>query len=223
MSTIPILIINRDRLQTLERMVDTLHLLEYDNIYILDMGSTYLPLMEYYRTCKCNVVYLENNGYKSLWSTGVIDLFNQYDWIAISDSDLEFNPETPVGFIEELIVVAKDFRCDKVGLAIEYLDLTNEYLRDIVVPIEDRYWINRLNHPTHIVYDAPVDSTFCVIRPTKPFAYTALRVAGQFTCRHIDWYSNWYKLTEEEQYYFDHTDPSISTTCAHYNQWRTKH
>lgn len=39
----------------------------------------------------------------------------------------------------------------------------------------------------------------------------SIRVAGNFTCRHIPWYMDLGNLDEEERYYIAHTDPSLIT------------
>lgn len=211
----PIIILNRDRLTCTERLVDSLLLLGYDDITILDIASTYPPLLEYYKSCPVEVIMADNIGHKGLWTAGYIDRWKNYSWIAVTDSDIQLHPDTPKGFIEQMITVAKDYRVGKVGLAIEYKDITNEYLRKIIYPIESNYWKQSLVHDRYKVYNAPVDSTFCIVRPDQPFNYAALRIAD-WPIRHLDWYSDWNNLTEEEQYYMDHADATIATTKAHY-------
>lgn len=225
MSNIPIIIINRDRLTCLERLVDQLLLLGYDQLFVLDMGSSYKPLLDYYCDNKnFTLIQHENTGHKTLWSHNILrNLFSEYQWVAVTDSDIELSPDTPAGFIEQMITVAKDYRADKVGLAITYKDISNPVLKEIVTPIERNYWDTperkcRLPHSRHEVYNSPVDTTFCIVRPTLPFTYTALRVAD-WPIRHLDWYSDWNNLTVEEQYYMMEADPTISTTKQHFLQW----
>jgi hypothetical protein len=221
MSNIPIILINRDRLSCTERLLDHLLLLGYSNLYILDMDSSYPPLIEFYsrRASDFTLIMQQNTGHKTLWEKGILrNLFADNEWVAVTDSDIELSPDTPRGFIEQMITVAKDFRIDKVGLSIVYDDITNPVLKDIITPIESQYWIHHMQHKWHNVYMAPTDTTFCIVRPKLPFTYTALRIAD-WPIRHIDWYSNWDKLTDEEQYYFDHADEQISTTKQHYTKW----
>lgn len=215
---IPVILLNFNRLATTEKLVDQLLLLGYNNLYILDLGSTYSPLLDYYNICKSfTVIPYSNRGHKALWEDGLLrEQFKQYPWIVVSDSDIELGSGTPRGFIEDMICTAKDFRVDKCGLAIEYLDITNLYLKNIIEPIESRYWQQKLPHITNQVYVAPTDTTFCVVRPELPFTYRGVRLAGEYTCKHMDWYQDWNKLTEEQQYYIDHADEKIATTKQHY-------
>lgn len=219
--SIPIIILNFNRLSTLEKLVDQLLVLGYSNLYVLDMGSTYEPLLDYYNTCKdFSIIFHENKGHKALWNDGILkEYFGTYDWICVTDSDIELSVNTPKGFIEDMIYTAKDFRSDKCGLALEYKDISNQYLKDIVEPIEKRYWMNRLPHPTQEVFVAPVDTTFCVVRPLLPFSYNAIRLAGIYTAIHTDWYLNFNKLTEEQLYYMNNCDPVVATTAGHYFKW----
>jgi hypothetical protein len=223
MSNTPIILINRDRLSTTEKLIDHLLLLGYTNLYILDMDSSYPPLLEWYKDNKnFTLIQHENTGHKTLWERNILrNLFADNEWVAVTDSDIELSIDTPKGFIEQMITVAKDFRIDKVGLAITYGDITNSVLKKIVQPIESQYWIHRLQHKRHDVYHAPVDTTFCIVRPKLPFTYTALRVAD-WPIKHIPWYENWSNLNEEQQYYMTYADPTISTTVDHYNKWRNK-
>jgi len=222
---IPIILLNRDRLSTTERLVDQLLMLGYEDITILDMDSTYKPLLDYYdQNISIKIITHENRGHKVLWQDGILTrYFSNHQWVCVSDSDIELSSDTPKGFIEDMICVAKDFRVDKVGLAIEYRDITNQYLKDIIAPIESRYWEIRLPHITHEVYSAPTDTTMCVIRPELPFTYRSVRLAGEYTCRHIPWYEDYNNLTPEQQYYHDHADPLVATGTSHYRTWLTAH
>lgn len=189
----------------------------YNEITVLDLGSTYEPLLKYYKDESIKVIYHKGN-HKSLWTDGIIKQFKG-QYVCVSDSDIELNPNTPKGFLEELVVIAKDFRVPKVGLAIEYKDITNPVLKDIITPIESIYWKNRLEHPHRICFWSPLDTTLCVIDKDKPFQYPAIRVAD-WPIIHKDWYSSWEDLSEEEIFYMSHADEKIATTVSHYNIWK---
>jgi len=215
---IPIIIISKDRVSTLEKLIDQLLLLGYTDITILDMASTYEPLLQFYETRHADftVMYWENTGHKALWNDDILkNHFNQYDWVCITDSDIELSIDTPKGFIEDMITVAKDYRVDKCGLAIKYKGISNQYLRNIIEPIEAKYWKHKLQHLSHSVYDAQVDTTLCVVRPDQPFTYTAVRLAD-WPIKHMDWYIDFDNLTPEQQFYMDNANEQVSTTKQHY-------
>ncbi len=223
MSGIPIILINKDRPTYLEKLIDQLLVLDYDNIFVLDMDSSYPPLIEYYDTCKnFTLIRSQNTGHKALWTNHILkDMFSQYSWVAVSDSDIELSEYTPKGFIEDLICIAKDFRVDKAGLALRVDDISNIFLKNIIEPIERRYWQHKLPHPTYDCYSAPIDTTFCVVRPDKGFDYRAVRVGGIMTAKHMDWYLNFDNLTEEQLYYFDHADAQVATIKQHYLNYKS--
>lgn len=218
----PVILINYNRLDTTEKLIDQLLLLGYDDLYILDMGSTYEPLLKWYEECKkFTVIYHQNTGHKALWNDGILkEYWSTEQWVAVTDSDIELNINTPKGFIENMICIAKDFRAEKVGCTIAYKDISNPWIKEIIVPIESRYWRYSLSHPTYKIYLAPVDTTMCVVQPGRPFTYNAVRVGGDYTITHRPWYEDYNNLTEEQQYYHMHADPIIATGTQHYLNWK---
>lgn len=215
MSNIPIVIINRDRLSTTKRLVEQLTILDYKNITILDMDSSYEPLLQWYKDTDIPLIKAANTTHKALWHNGIIDRFNKHQWIAVTDSDIELHPDTLKEFIEQMITTAKGFGMDKAGLAIQFNNIPNSYLSNIIRNIESRYWKVPLTHPTHTVFSAAVDTSFCVVRTDRPFMYPAIRIAD-WPCIHTPWYEDWDNLTEEQQYYLDHCDERIGTIKQHY-------
>lgn len=217
MSNIPIIILNFNRLSTTERLCDQLLLLGYSNLHILDMSSTYPELLEWYKTCPAKVQVVSNDGHKALWTKGYIKQFQEHPWIAVTDSDIELDLKTPKDFIQQMLDVAKTFRMDKVGLSIKISDISNEYLKKVVYPIEVKYWQQRVFHKLHI-FNAPVDTTFCIVKSKSVFQYPALRIAD-WPIKHLDWYQDFDNLTEEQQYYYTHADETIATTKQHYKKY----
>lgn len=210
---IPIIINNRNRLTTTKRLVEQLHSKGYTNIHIMDMVSTYPELLEWYKEqTLAEVIYIkENVGHKALWNSDVMTRFKEYPFIVYSDSDIELGPKTPDGFVESMIVVAKDYRMDKVGLAIRIDDLPDTKLTAHIKRIEAGYWATKIPHKELDIYRSMVDTTFCVVRTGKPYTLTALRVGGDYTCVHTPWYLDYSNLSEEEQYILDHADPKYSS------------
>lgn len=219
MKEIPIIINNFNRLSTTEKLVDSLNLLGYYNIFILDMSSTYKPLLEWYSNKKnIQVIYLENKGHKVLWETHLLKMFSSFSWIVYTDSDIELNIDTPTDFIETLIDIAEEFKVNKVGLALEYKNISLDY-RDIIYPIESSYWLNKLVYKDLELYNAPIDTTFSIVKPKENFTYNAIRVAGNFTSKHIPWYEDFNNLSIEEKYYMDNANEKVSTSKQHYLKW----
>ena len=222
MNNIPCIIVNRDRLTSTRKLCSDLIALGYTNIHILDMESTYQPLMDWYQSMgnTIKVHYLSNIGQQALWKGTIMKQFSDYPFVVYSDSDVELNPNTPKSFIEQMILIAQDFRINKVGLGIEISDLPNNELCNFIRGIESNYWNpnRRLQYGDLELYDSPIDTTFCVVRTNMNFTYQAVRIGGDYKCRHIPWYTDFDNLSEEEEYYLSHADPTYSTYVGHYHK-----
>lgn len=201
---IPIYINNFNRVSTTKRLVEDLQRLGYQDITILDNVSTYPPLLSWYDTNPCRVVRLERNMQSyALWDCGELEKHRDTLWVAYTDSDIELNYRTPYLFIDWLVLYAEKYNHSKAGLALKIDDLPDNPYANHYRNWEQKFWSNELE-PN--VYDAQVDTTFCVLKPTAPNQYRALRIGGDFTAIHRPWYSNFSNLDEEEQYYLDHAE-----------------
>lgn len=217
----PIIINNFNRLSTTRKLYKDLATLGYTNIIILDNRSTYLPLLDWYRSLKNKpgvTVHLlgRNCGHQALWKSGLINSFTGYDYIAYTDSDLELNKNTPKNFIEQMANISKHFLFDKVGLAIKIDDLPNNFMGKTIKGTESIYWVKKIVYRHYELYQGMIDTTFSIINPRKSFLYPALRVAGDFTCIHKPWYIDFDNIDKEEQYMLDTVDEGISTYKQHY-------
>ena len=91
---VTVIINNRDLLEWPRRMVEKLERMPgVAEIVILDNGSSYRPLMAWYRTIPHRVLFLENLGHTAPWTSGVLDTIGTL-W-AVSphvETTLEANP-----------------------------------------------------------------------------------------------------------------------------------
>jgi hypothetical protein len=197
---IPIVINNFNRLTTTKKLVEDLQRLGYDNIHILDNASTYPPLLEWYATEPCTLKLLDQNLQGlSIYNSEYINTFKD-EWIVYTDSDIELSPDTYPGFIEYIVTLAEKYDYKKAGLSLRIDDLPATSFAMEYQNWERKYWESPLEED---VYDAQLDTTFCIIKPTLPFDYRAIRVGGKLTARHIPWYVNFNELDPEEQYFLD--------------------
>lgn len=208
MSEIPIILNNFNRLTTTKKLADDLSKLGYTNIHILDNKSTYPPLLEWYSQCPYTVELLDGNlGQLAVYNSGYINKFQ--GWVAYSDSDIEINPNTPQGFVEHMTQVAERHNRIKSGLALKIDDIPNTRYGLYVKWLESRYWKQELEPD---IYSAHVDTTFSVIQVGQPFTYEAVRLAGNYTARHIPWYLDYENLSPEELFIIEHSSSEFSTT-----------
>ncbi len=200
---IPIVINNFNRLSTTKKLVEQLFLLDYTDVTILDNNSTYSPLLEWYKTLNINVhLFGENYGPLAIYNSGTIADYKRLDWIVYTDSDVELNPLTPKNFVEDLVVWAERHNFGKCGLALKIDDLPQNAYTQEVRNWESNFWKEKLEEN---VFVASVDTTFCIIKPRNQFDYRAIRVAGDYTARHMPWYVNFNNLSEEELYFLENS------------------
>jgi hypothetical protein len=64
---------------------------------------------------------------------------------------------------------------------------------------EYQYWVNRINDRNYELYDAPIDTTFALINK-KYWCNWSVRMAGNFTCKHLPFYIENPIMTIEEEY-----------------------
>jgi len=213
---VPVVINNRDRLTTTRNLVTDLLERGYTDILIIDNGSTYEPLLDWYRVIAeyVSISYQDNLGHTALWKSGIIKEYSKYPYIAYTDSDIELNRNTPKDFIHTLVDCMVYHNVDKAGLAIHYKDLPQVPVSSKHIAIEERYWKKKITSINNLeVYSAPIDTTFAVIRTGMPYSWNlrAVRVAGDYTCRHIPWYITPEDESEEDKYYLEHADPKYCT------------
>ncbi len=199
---IPVIINNFNRIDCLKQLISWLESVGMTNIYILDNDSTYPPLLEYYKTCPHEVIYLNKNvGYMALWQTDVFDRFKN-DFYVYTDPDVLPVAECPPDFIDFFIAVLSS-RADvkKVGFSLKIDDLPAHNARkNELIEIESKYWQKQVAPG---VYDAPIDTTFALYRPRAKGDHRAkaLRTGPPYTARHLPWYFDPADLPEEEIFY----------------------
>lgn len=206
--TIPIIIINYNRLADLEKLVFYLLELNHKNIVIVDNNSTYPPLLEYYERIKNKVTIKrmdKNYGHLVFWLNK--DLYNEYSkgYHIVTDSDILPNINLPDDYIRQMMVVLdKHNEVTKVGFALRIDDLPEYYSqKKKVIDWESQFWANKISEN---IYKANLDTTFAIYPPRYTYLYdnfyNALRMGGNFTARHAGWYIDSENLTDEEKYYF---------------------
>jgi hypothetical protein len=118
------------------------------------------------------------------------------DKYIITDPDLKLNPNIPSNFIEILASLSDKYKTSKIGFALDITDHhqfypTTEYLADRSIrDWESRFWENKIEDDEYEIYKADIDTTFCLMNKTNIESEIDLqiRVAGDFTAKHIPWY-----------------------------------
>jgi hypothetical protein len=179
---------------------------------LIDNGSKYKPLLDWYKSCPYKVHFVENTGGKSLWNSRVINQYND-DFYIVTDHDLDIS-EVPKDFPEVLKQAMINNGTLKAGLSLKISDLPyNEYAQ-LAYEWEKKFW--ELPKTLDGFYQAPVDTTLAVYNSAMikqlsfPFDYISnchelffngIRAPKPYECRHLPWYNTKENLTDEEKYY----------------------
>ena len=206
--SIPIVTIGYNNLHFLKNFINQIKHFKIP-IIVFDNKSTYAPLFDYYKEIKkelgskIDIRLLDKN-----YGGGVYRVFKHTlpDIFILSDPDLELNGNMPDNFTEILYNISRKYKAFKVALALDISE-KNKLLdckyndNKTIYESESKYWKVRINDPDYELYKAghPLDTTFCLIN----YNYSKenhIRIAGDFTAKHLPWYKNYLKdhLSEDE-------------------------
>jgi hypothetical protein len=206
---IPIIINNRNRVSFLKMLVDSLQERGYKNIYILDNKSTYPALLDFYKKTDCKVIMLERNiGFDALEK---IPLFNQIkkNYFVYTDSDIVPIDECPDDFLNYFLKVLKAYpKIQKVGFSLKFDDLPENFdNKDQVMAWESKFYTESIKEGLFL---APIDTTFALHRPYSCLStkgrFKMMRVGYPYEAKHMPWYNDSSRLSEEEKYYIEHVE-----------------
>jgi hypothetical protein len=217
-----VVINNRDRLSPLRKLLEWLWEAGQHEIIILDNASSYVPLLEYYRTIQrkgVRVINLRANlGPRSLWKQRDKSLLQAP--FVLTDSDCVPAAECPLDLIDFLANVGKEFEGHyqsqwghpapllKVGPAFKLSNIPDTYkLKPWVLKWERHLGCEGPGRETLNgveIYDAAIDTAFALyLRGDSP-GYEAIRVGWPFLLDHLDWHVDSANPSTEQQYYEQH-------------------
>jgi hypothetical protein len=210
---VPVIINNFNRLEPLQSQVEWLcSLKERVSIVIVDNGSDYPPLLDYYASLDLPNVQVALLGFNA-WRKGiaaVAKLLRDFDKFIVTDPDLLPYPSTPDDVVTHLSNLLDRYPAfNHVGLSLEINDLPENVLREKVLRHELQFWSPAAQQLNGEVYVAAVDTTFAMYRRGADVQALspALRTARPYTLRHIDWYVQPNKLTPEYLHYLRSVSP----------------
>ena len=208
----PVFVPVRDRVTSLRLLVDWLERAGQEDIWLVDNASTYEPLVEYLRNTPHHVVRSDHNlGHRSPWLTGTVQRHAHGCHFVVTDPDVVPDERCPLDAIDHFRgLLERHPHYDKVGFGLRIDDLPVTYpLAAAVRAWEARFWTDELEPG---VYRADIDTTFALYRPLdrRHDEGRSLRTGAPYVARHVPWYLDTTALTDEEQYYREHADPTIS-------------
>jgi len=210
--SIPIFLNNRNRYDSLRRMVNWLLEAGCTNIQILDNESTFPPLLAYYAVLpECVMLHKigQNIGPWAFWK---LDLHKKIGTpYIVSDADLVPADFCPKDLVAQLAAVATKFpECGKVGPGLRVDTISPDYAQsNAAIQWESQFWWRPV---TRGLFAAPVDTTFAIYQPGVDFTIRGenLRLGYPYLLEHTPWQVNDGALSEEECYYRSHTAKNFS-------------
>jgi hypothetical protein len=218
---IPFVVICYNNLTFVKNFVN--QLLRFPNpIILIDNASAYPPMHDYYKELRETLshrvtihTFNENHGHFVYVYKGDL-LPNQF---ILSDPDLQLHPDMPINVAERLLAISNEYKMYKVGAA---LDLSDRHLfatcpyagKASIYDHEKQFWTKPMAHPLYELYRADLDTTFCLINRDylKDDYYSAIRVAGVFTAKHLPWYKGYIRknIPQDELEYWTQNNISSS-------------
>jgi FkbM family methyltransferase len=132
------------------------------------------------------------------------------------DPDLKLNENLPSNFVEILSDLSDTYKTSKIGFALDISDSDKFYKIDnyagdkSIREWEKQFWENKIDDPNYELYNSIIDTTFCLI--DKSNGDYQIRVAGNFTAKHLPWYIESEVYNVYENYInTTNTNGSIST------------
>jgi glycosyltransferase involved in cell wall biosynthesis len=186
------------------------------NLVVIDNNSTYPPMKECLSIIeqKYKVVRLDQNFGPHYILRNKQFYQSLPELFCLSDPDLEFSTSLPVDFINELKIISEVHKVGKVGLALEILSSEEVMHSDLfldgqkvgAIEYEQQFWTNNIgkNQTGDDLYRTTLDTTFALYNKTyfdPEDRYTAIRVAGKFTAKHLGSLSNSIVPKSESNYY----------------------
>jgi hypothetical protein len=168
-----------------------------EDIIIVDNASTCAETVDFLKKTEVKTIINDNNNGPWITQTNNGHIWNILpNEFILTDPDLEYNENTPSNFIEILSALSNKYKCKKVGLALRIDDFDKMYQknnycdRNNIYDWEIQFWKNKILDNEYELYNAEIDTTFSLINKLYISLNLIIRVAGNFTARHIPWYIN---------------------------------
>ena len=202
---IDVFIISFNRLRHLKMLVAWLEIAGFENIHIVDNASAYPPLLEYLKESKHKIHILEKNyGRFVVWECGKFKEILDNKYYIVSDCDILPAEKCPLNVTEYFGEILEKYdQFTKVGFALKIDDLPEHNpSKEVILEWERKFWINKIAEG---LFDASIDTTFAFYRPgiypSNKKWWKAIRTDVPYIARHLPWYSDSDKSSEEDIFY----------------------
>lgn len=197
-------------------------------VIIVDNGSTYKPLLEWYIQCPYRIITtkgVELSTYnRFVWEMDLPDLYTTDNFYAVTDSDLGFK-DVPKDFVE---ILTNDLKRSegiiKSGFSLKIDDLPDNVYANRYREAEKN---NFPSQDKYGFYSVPIDTTFAVYSKERcknlssmwrakgdkvpdsfldhRYFYRSHRSPSPYIVQHLPWYMDINNLSEEQQHHISIT------------------
>lgn len=222
---IPIVIICYNNYKLVANMINQIENINenisYNDIWIINNKSSCKLTIDYLNKTYYKVINLDNNYGHNVWLNKFI-----YDELPekfiVTDPDLKLNESLPKNYIDILINISEKFCAVRVGFAIDisepelmfpykFSDFKPEWINiSTICKSQEQYWQKKLYYLNYELYNRPIDTTFLLFNKKYKNLNIHIRVANNFTCKHLPWYKDINILSRYQRYimYNDSNDSS---------------
>jgi len=222
LSKIPAFIIMFNRLTWPKQMAEFLSDTGCE-VFLVDNGSTYPDLLEWYKNCPYKIYKLNANfGHHVIWTCRIIENNhpNEAHYIA-TDHDLDLS-NVPKDYLDLLLKEVELYDdIFKAGLSLEIKDLPKNEFTDKIINFENHFWDTPRGN--NGFYAAEIDTTLALYKSRKSYDrdnfYKAVRSPRPYTARHLPWYMS-DQLVNEEYFYRKNINADIKSCNS--SHWLNK-
>lgn len=224
---IPVLICSYNRLYYLKKIINQFNKLSIKPI-VLDNNSNNKDLLKFFKNKKKNfflIKLFKNFGHNVIYEKFIYR--NLPKIFAYTDCDISLNKKINKNFLFYLKNLTEKYKTQKVGFAIDtsttkkiklrigFRNANNKIISKYVdlKEYEKQFW-QQLIQKQPAAYEAKIDTTFAVYNKkymTKN-KLNGIRVADNFTCKHLPWEKNNKEPLKELNYYKKSKRKDISAT-----------
>ena len=225
---IPVIICSYNRLYYLKKLVNQFNKLSIKPI-IMDNNSDNKNLLKFYNKNNKKKFFLiklfKNYGHNVIYEKFIYNSLPQI--FAYTDPDISLNKKLKKNFLFFLESLTEKYKIQKAGFAIDtnsvkkiklrigYRNKNNQITSKYVdlKKYEKNYWRILLQQNPN-VYKAKIDTTFAVYNKKymKKDRFDGIRVANQYTCKHLPWEKKNKEPLTELNYYSKNKRKDISAT-----------
>jgi len=184
---IPVIINNRNLLTYPKNMLEELKTFDsIGEIIIVDNGSTYEPLLDWYNTKPCEIIKTANNGHLCPW---IIDLPKKLslDYYVVTDPDLDLTetPKDSLLFLKEKIISNPKY--NKIGLSLKnWLVSEDSPYYDFLKKWAETTWDPQSIHDGLLI-NQKIDTTFAIYSIHKNHIGESCATYSPYSVNHIPW------------------------------------